>query len=381
MVGDSFGAQIVEQNLEKAIQEARDTAGSPEAVFFDPMSMFMGFDFLTRRTGIGSQRLGFFDLRRMSKTPIIGAIIGTRINQVSAFTQPQQDPYDIGFRITKIDKNEVGDPEIMKQLTAWMLTVGTPQHGEDLLETFTRKFMRDSLILDQACAEIVPRRDGLPAYLVAVDSATIRKLRASLEYFQPNQDTLFYAQVLQDRVVAEFTREQMIFGVRNPSTALVNAGYGLPELEILVRVVSTMLNAESYNAGQLTQGGTSKGIMVVKGDAPPDQMDTFRRDFREAIRNAAAYWRPPVLHIGKDGDIDWVQLDRSNRDIEYSELLNFLVKEASAVFQMDPSEINWQVGAVGSATTFESSAEAKQTMSQKRGLQPLLKFLSTRTGS
>jgi len=376
MVGDQFGAQIVEMNLEKAIKEARDTAGQPEAVFFDPMSMFMGFDFMNRRTGVGSQRLGFFDLRRMAMNPIIGSIIGTRINQMAAFCQPQQDPYDIGFRITKIDKNEAGDPTVMKELTEWILTAGTPQHGEDLLETFTRKFMRDSLILDQACAEIVPRRDGLPAYLVAVDSATIRKLKASLEYFQPNEDTLFYAQVLQDRVVAEFTRKQMIFGVRNPTTALVNAGYGMPELEILVRVVSTIINAEKYNAGQLTQGGTSKGIMVVKGDAPPDQMETFRRDFREAIRNAAQYWRPPVLQIGKDGDIDWVQLDRSNRDIEYSELLNFLVKQASAAFQMDPSEINWQVGAVGASTTFESSAEAKQTMSQKRGLQPLLKFLS-----
>ena len=82
------------------------------------------------------------------------------------------------------------------------------------------------------------------------------------------------------------------------------------------------------------------------------------------------------MHIGKDGEIDWVTLDRSNRDIEYSKLLEFLVKQAAGVFQMDPAEINWTTGPAGATTNFESGNKDKQTMSQKRGLEPLLTFLS-----
>ena len=376
IIGDSFGAEIVEQNLEKAIREARESSAAPTAVFHDPLSMFFGHDFVTRQSQFGAARLGFHELRRMAKNPIIGSIIQTRINQMAAFCKPQQDPYDIGYRITPFDKTAEGNLALTKDLSAWIYTVGIPEYGEDLLETFCRKFMRDSLTLDQACAEIIPSRDGTPAYLVTVDAATVRKLKASLEYFIPNNEEPFYAQVLQDRIVAQFTQEQLIFGVRNPITSIHNAGYGEPELEVLVRVVTTILNAERYNAGQLASGGTSKGVMVVKGDAGKAEMDSFRRDFREAIRNAAQYWRPPVLQVGKDGDIDWVQLDRSNRDIEYSALLEFLVKQAAAVYQMDPSEINWSTSSAKSRTTFESKSSDKQTTSQKRGLEPLLTFFS-----
>jgi len=377
IVGDSFGAQIVEQNLEKAIRTARETASAPEAVFHDPMSLFMGFDWMSRGQGHqGNLRVGFPELRRMAKNPIIGSIIQTRINQIAAFCKPQQDPYDLGFRISKFDKNESGDDTFIKDMTLWLYTMGIPRYGEDLLETWARKVMRDSLILDQACSEIIPTRDEEPAYLVAVDAATIRRTKESLNYFVPNDEEIFYVQVIRDQVKAEFTRSQMMYGVRNASTSIWGAGYGMPELEILIRTVTTILNGERYNAGQLTQGGTSKGVMVVKGDANKDQMDNFRRDFREAIRNASQYWRPPVLHIGKDGDIDWVQLDRSNRDMEYAQLMDFLVKEATSVFQMDPSEINWQITSVGSSTTFESSNSDKQKMSLRRGLEPLLTFLS-----
>lgn len=377
IIGDSFGAEIVEQNLEKAIEAARSSASSPEAVFHDPMSMFMGQDWLGRSQGHqGNLRIGFFELRRMSQNPIIGSIIGTRINQIAAFCKPQQDPYDVGYRISKFDKNEAPDDKFIKDMTHWMYTVGIPEFGEDLLETFARKFMRDSLILDQGTSEIIFTRDDQPAYLVAVDAATIRRTKEALNYFVPDEETTYYVQVIQDKVVAEFTQKQMIYGVRNASTSMSNAGYGMPELEILIRTVTTILNGERYNFGQLTQGGTAKGVMVIKGEAGKEQVDSFRRDFREAIRNASQYWRPPVLHIGKDGDIDWVQLDRSNRDMEYAQLMEFLVKEATAVYGMDPSEINWSTSSSGSKTTFESSQFDKQKMSVRRGLEPLLTFLS-----
>ena len=376
IIGDSFGAEVVEMNLEKAIQSARESAAAPEAVFHDPMSMFTGHDFMTRFSQSGAGRLGFNELRRMALNPIIASIVGTRINQMAAFCKPQASPYDVGYRIVPFDKSVPGNEEKMKEISTWIYTVGAPTFGEDLLETFCRKFMRDSLVLDQGCAEIIFQRDKLPAYMVVVDAATIRRLKASLEYFVPNEDTPFYAQVLQDRVVAEFTQKQLIYGVRNATTSIYNAGYGLPELEVLIRVVSTILNAERFNAGLLTQGGTAKGVMVIKGDANKDQVDKFRRDFREAIRNASTYWRPPVLHIGKDGEVDWVTLDRSNRDIEYAKLLEFLIKQATAIYQMDPSEINWTISSAGATTTFESSSSEKQKSSQKRGLQPLLTFFS-----
>lgn len=371
IVGDSFGASIVEQNLEKAIREARERADSPGATFYDPMSMFMGREWLQKTR----QGLGFQDLRQMARNPIINAIIGTRINQLAAFCRPQQDPYDIGYRVTTVDGSKPND-ERVKYIEGWLQQAGMPGYGEDLLETLVRKFMRDSLVLDQGCAEIVYRMNGEPAYVVAVDAATIRKLPASLNSYMTENEDPYYCQVIDDQVKATFTERQMMFGIRNPQTDIYQAGYGLSELEVLTRVITTILNTERFNSGQVTQGGTAKGLLVVKSDVEKTQFDSFKRDFREAIRNASSYWRPPVLQIARDGEVEWVQLDRSNRDMEYSAMFDFLVKQATGVYQIDPSEINWTIAGSGTTTNFEAGTSQKQELSKKRGLRPLLTFLA-----
>lgn len=373
MIGSSFGADLVEASLEKAMSEAAERASAPVASFYHPMEIFTGREWVQR----GNRPISYEDLRAMARNPIIGAIIQTRVSQIAAFCSPQQDAYDYGFKITSDDKTLEKDTEFMRNVQEWVYNCGIPGYGESNLETFARKFMRDSLTIDQACAEVVGRRNGAPAYMVAVDGASIRRLKESLNYATPPSSiTPHYVQIIDEQIVAKYTYDQLIFGVRNPQTDLAYAGYGMSELEILVRTVTSILNTEKYNSGQITQGGTQKGVLVVKGDTPSDQFDSFKRDFREAIRNAASFWRPPVLRIGKDAEIEWVTLDRSNRDMEYAQLFDFLVKQACGVYQIDPSEINWQIGATGSTTTFESRGDLKIQASQNRGLKPLLTFLA-----
>lgn len=373
IIGDQFGAAIVESRLEKALEDARDRAAAPQSTFYDPLTMFMGKEWMVRRNAA----MSFEDLRAMARTPIIASIIHTRMNQVAAFCQPHNDAYDLGFAIKPVKPNVKPKQKTVDALVDWMYHCGLPGYGDPLLETWARKYIRDSLTLDQACSEIVPAKDGTPAYLIAVDSAMIRKLKASLEFATPaKRGTPMFVQVMNEKVVAQYSNEELMFGIRNPQTEMRTAGYGLSELELLVRVITTILTTERYNSGQLAQGGTQKGVLVVTGDAERTQFESFKRDFREAIRNAASYWRPPVLNIGKDAKVDWVTLDRSNRDMEYAQLFDFLVKQSCAMFQIDPIEINWQIGATGQTTTFESRQSDKVTTSQQRGLKPLLTFLA-----
>lgn len=373
MVGDALGASIVELSLEKAIQEARENANAPKATFYDPLELFMGREWVQR----SNQTLDPATLRQMAKNPIIGSIVSTRINQMAAFCSIQQKEYDLGFKIVSSDPTIELEPGLTQAAQEWIYTCGMPGYGEDLLETLVRKTMRDSLILDQCCAEIVNRRNGVPAYLVAVDGGSIKKMRAALNYATPpGKAEVHYVQVLDDQIAAKYSSNEMIFGIRNPQTDLSYNGYGMPELEILVRTVTAILNTEKYNSGMLSAGGMQKGVLVVAGDVDNTQFDTFKRDFREATRNAASYWRPPVIRISKDGKVEWKQLDQANRDMEYAALFDFLVKEACGVYQIDPSEINWQIGASGASTTFEGRSDTKASESKKRGLKPLLTFFA-----
>jgi len=377
IIGSSLGADIVEQNIEKALSAAQSASSqglsAPNTMFFDPLQMFMGREWLLKQNGQG---LTYADLRAMATNPIIAAITGTRVQQMAGFMQPARAAHDQGFVLLSDDEDAQTNDEAKREIETFLLSCGMWGFGDSTLEDFCRKFMMDSLVLDQACAEVVLRRNREPAYFVSVDSATIRLLKTSLDAHLPPGDEPLYAQVLHDRIVANYSENQMIFGVRNPSSSILSLGYGTSELEKLVRVVTTILNADKFNSGQLTQGGLHKGLVVVKGDATPDQFNSFKRDFREAVRNAADYWRPPVLKVSKDSEIDWVTLDKSNRDMEYAQLFDFLVKQACGVYQIDPIEINWSVGASGGRQTFENRLSDKVRASHKKGLQPLLRFFA-----
>lgn len=372
VIGSSLGADIVEMNIEKALNSASQMAEAPTTHFFDPLTMFQGREWLVRQNA----GLTFWDMRRMAMNPIVQSIVGTRIQQMAGFMAPARGAHDQGFVLVSDDPQANQNTARKDEITEFIMSCGIWGFGDNALEDFCRKFMRDSLVLDQACGEIVNKRNGEPGYFVAVDGATIRLLKRSLDKHRPPGDEAVYAQVLHDRVVATYTVDQMMFGVRHPQTDIRQLGYGQSELETLIRTITTILNADKFNAGQLTQGGLHKGLLVVKGDATPDQFNSFKREFREAQRNAADYWRAPVLKVAKDSDIDWVTLDKSNRDMEYAALFDFLVKQSCGVYQIDPIEINWAVGASGGRQTFENRLSDKIRASHKKGLQPLLRFFA-----
>lgn len=380
MVGSAFGADVMLQQIEKSLDTARQAgaeAGQPVSHFWDPISLFMGREWLLKRGGMGTGGLTFHDLRRMSTNPIIASIIQTRLNQAASFMVPSTGPHDPGFRIVSDDEEAMKDTETVQALTQFVLNCGLEGFGEGSLEILARKCLRDSLVLDQCCAEVVPRRNQEPGYVVAVDGATIRRLKRSLEFYRPPGEDPFYAQIIQDKIAAQYTARQLMYGIRNPQTNVHLMGYGMSELEFLFQIVATILNASRFNASLLSQGGINKGILVVRKPPERGAFNAFKRDFREAYRNAAQFWDPPVLGVPEGAEIDWVKLDQSQRDMEYAQLFDFLVKQACGVYQIDPAEVNWSIGAAGSRTTFESKQEAKLRASQRKGLKPLLNFFAS----
>lgn len=378
IVGSAFGADVVELNLEKAIRDAEQKAvltQKPVSQFWDPYTLFMGREWLYRAKSV----LTFEDLRAMSRSPIIAAIIQTRLNQVAAFCSPSAFTGDYGFKVTMMGDATAKEPDklnaaIVREATDWLSTAGQIGFGDKTLEDFARKFIRDSLTLDQACAEIVPRLDKLPSYLAAVDGATIRRTAQSLVFNSPATE-VFYVQVIDETKRAEYNKAQLIFGIRNPQTDIRANGYGMSELEYLINLITIMANAEKYNSSQLAQGGIQKGVLIVKGEVDKMEIQSFRRDFRQAIQTAATGWRPPVLHIGTGAEVDWQELDRSNKDMEYAQLFEFVVKLSTAVYQISPAEINWNISS-GSRVSFQGSQKDVLNYSQDKGLRPLLKFFA-----
>lgn len=353
----------------------------------------IGWDETTVTTDIHPSRgITFNTLRQIGKIPAVGAIIRTRTNQVAEFAHPVRRFGDLGFVIEPDEILGVVDPETQEEcnrIAKWVLTCGDPAcgHGEDF-ETFLRKLTPDSLELDQGCFEIRETMSGEIAGFQSVDSATIRFAVPDKQeqwHLQTREDMEQEGQVIQvldGKIVAQWPRSKLAIGIRNPRTDLKSKGYGDPELYLLASVLSWMTDAEVYNAASFKNGSHAKGLLAVKSRMPREQFQQLRREFFQMLKGPKNAHKTMMLQLdaAKDTmeDIQYLNMARSNQEMEFAQWLGYLQKLTAAVFQMDPAEINFVYGSENQSGGLQQSSGASRVeYSREKGLRPLLRAIES----
>jgi hypothetical protein len=180
--------------------------------------------------------------------------------------------------------------------------------------------------------------------------------------------------VYNNIVIAEYRPHEMAFCVRNPSTDIGTYGYGTSELEMLTRVITSWLHTFDYNSRFFQQGTVAKGFMHLKGPVNRRQIEGFERQWHNLLSGVKNSWRVPILNT--QDDIQWVNMSQSNRDMEFAQWLDFLIKTSCAIYQIDPIEINFLYGNTGqSGGLTQGSNEEKYKESRDKGLIPLLNHI------
>lgn len=364
--------------------------------------------------------LDYYKLKQISYSdPIISAIIQTRLNQVSAFTIVQPDKYKAGFKVRMRDlEKEPSDAEKKRcrELEQFVLNCGVPENFEDTpelkrrdsFEKFIRKIARDSLVYDQLNFEVTPRRNGRPYCFTAVDAGTIRLVPDKKEQMESTQSAhtqnydFFqiqppqaqhglrakefnpkhpkYVQVINGVVRHTFDEWEMAFGVRNPRTDILSYGYGLSEIEMMVTTVTSHINAEIYNRKVFTQGSVAKGMLAFEGTVPRDQLEAFRRQWHQQVSGVNNAWKTPIMSMGGDTKLNWIDFQKSNKDMEFGKWLEYCIKTICGVYQIDPIEIGFDISKMGASSSNagglgEGSPVQRIVQSQDKGLNPLLRFI------
>lgn len=277
---EKYYSQLLKQSHQKS-------ASGMKSLIVDPLDTAASMGYYTK-----TSVLSFPALRAMARTPIIRAIINTRKDQVAEHCKPQQDKYSKGFIFKKKGVGQDDwtdrDKKIAEQLSEFILNCGDDDQKWDLddFDCFIRKLVEDSLVLDQACYEIVPNRGGQPNQFIAVDSAMFRiadsydnehntNNRQQVKGYFPS-----YVQIYQGNIIQEFYPWELCFGIRNPSTNIYAANYGRSELEDLVQIVTSMLNSDKYNGNFFRHGSAPKGALLIKkGNVNPNTIAQLRRDW------------------------------------------------------------------------------------------------------
>lgn len=378
-VGEIYKAQRFLQNVEK-----KEEGVKGKSMILDPQQAWGAQGYKQK-----NYNLSYDMLRMMAKTIIIKPIVETRKEQVLNFCEPQKDKYSMGFVIRpKKMKEKNGKPSLslaqekrVEELTEFILNCGNVNREwqGDNFHSFTRKFVQDSLTLDQGTAEVIRDRKGLPVEFLATDGATYRIADSYMEAIESNLKPEeekngyhpAYVQIYQGKIMAEFYPWELMFWVRNPSSSIFYNGYGRGELEDLIENVTATLNADSYNSNYFKVGSNPKGIVRLSGNINPGRMEEFRSQWQatmSGVRNAHK------MMIVESDKMDFISTQQSNKDMEWARYFEFLIKISCAHFKIDPAEINFPLsGSTEQKPMFESDNKARLEFSKDKGLKPLIK--------
>lgn len=371
-----------QDKYQEIMGEKRDD--EKKSYVIDPMDFVTSLGFKNK-----AMPVSYETLRRMATVPVINAIIKTRVNQIAAFAEPQKDKYSTGFKIFKKGKEgskmTKAEQKVAADIENFILNCGVGDNiwaGDDF-DTFIRKITKDSLIYDQLTFEVVRNKKGQPVHFFATDASTYRiadsidedsyqgREKEAINGYLPT-----YVQVKDGVIYSEFYPWELCFGIRNADTSVENYGYGISELEELIHTVTAMLWSDEYNRKFFSQGSAPKGIIRINGSVNPAKIQEFKQQWISMMSGVSNSWKTPILEADK---MDFINLQSNNRDMEYNKWVEYLIKIATAIYTIDPAEINFPMqGSSDTNTVFESSNESKLKQSKDKGLYPLLKFIQAK---
>lgn len=384
--------ELLKANL--YLGEINKTNPHIQSVFFDPNDLAGNGKGFKDSKGV----LSFSTLRRMGDIYIIRAIVNTRIEQVQNFLHFSEDEQKEGYTIRrkkslfkeeKEDELSNEDKRKIENIVKFLENGGWNEKWDNLdsFQEFVRKITFDSLTLDQLAFEVVRSRDWELKKFRAIDASLIR----FLDTVDPRQREAFegyrfkgylprYCMVWDDMIIRNpMTKEPILyypwelgFGIRNKTSNIRKNGYGTSELETLVEIITWILWGMSYNGLFFKQGSQPKGFINVKNaNISPSTLNEFRQAWMQTMRGVENSHRVPVIN---GIDLEWIDLQKGNRDMEFNDWLKFLVIMSCSVYRIDPTELGFQFK--DQTQIFgQDGQKARLQHSREKGLKPILVFL------
>ena len=322
-------------------------------------------------------------LRYLARMPMIDAILSIMIGDIARFHVPQPHRFAPGYTFAMRDpdaKPSKAAKKRIQELKTWASTCGDPALNTGVsFEAWARKSFRDSFILDAFATEVRTTRGGKIAGFEHVDAGTIYRAKpspAAVAEGRRDPNDHGFVQVVGNRKVAEFAATQLIYGVRRPRGDLRVNGYGYPELEILVRYITYLLNAELFNAANFTNGVHNAGVGVFKSKMSDDTFRAFERKWYALLDGAAKAKKVPMVRLDPEEkeDFKFVSMGATNKEMEFVAWINHVFQGICFVYGIDAAELGKVYGNEGQKAAMSSaSGDDKIAASKERWRNPVLR--------
>lgn len=384
---------------------------APKAILSDPYFEQATQHFIqkTKMSRISNRTLKDVSLRDW----LVSAIIQGRVDTMLRFSRPEHKRFEMGFRVVKRDVNahySEEDNEICRQLEDFLYHCGRTKDvipGQEMLfGEFLKLTLRDAMTFGHVAIEKVLNRKGALHHFRPVPAESTyrinqmtsreiveREVEASRRHYMerlkrltndpgamanPTDRELAYFKYVQmsydNRVLAAFGDEDMIFKLFNAQNFPDSQGYCYGPLELAIINITNHLNVENYNANFFTHGFAARGLLHLKGTVTQSQLTGFRRQFYNSISGTQHAWRTPII-AGLD-DVQWIQMSGSAKEMEYINFNHHLMRTICTQFQIDPVELglDFLTSPSGRSASQQVNNEYKINYSRERGLYPILMF-------
>lgn len=332
-----------------------------------------------------ASNFNFDSMRTMvDRTPILSAVVMTRIRQIKRFCRATTKGVGPGFQIRLRDmqdgqKLKKIEQDSIKALEGFFTNCGwenNPRERQrlrrDNFSGFMAKLVRDSLVMDSAPIETEYKRNrdlGMDGFY-AVDGATIRLCN---EDGYKGDDEIFALQVVQGNLRTAYTFHDLIYVPRNPRTDVLQGGYGMSETELLVSTVTGFLNAMTYNQKFFDSNAIPKGLLHLSGDYSQDDLNSFKRYWNSMVRGINNAWTLPVMvSKNQESKASFENFGVDVNEIMFAKWMTFLTSIICAIYGIAPDEINFESFTSGASALSGSDTEEKLINSKDKGLRPLL---------
>lgn len=256
--------------------------------------------------------------------------------------------------IVKYDSTQPASETLAKQIKQ---TFTMPNPRNDSFRSFMEPVVEDILVLDAGCIENVRSLRGQVVQMFPVDGATIR-VSNTWDGSEPDEPRYFWYPDWQER--ARLKTQDLVYIMANPRTYSV---VGLSPLETLKLAVDSELQGAEYNRRQVTNAAPD-GVLDLGEGARPEDVDRFK-----------SYWSAEVAgkgvlgFIGNTKGAQFIKFRENNRDMQFLEWQEYLVRKIAAVFGLSPQDLSL------TTDVNRSTSETQSQNTEDRGLRPLMALI------
>jgi len=228
-----------------------------------------------------------------------------------------------------------------------------PNLSVESFRSWVEPILEDILVLDAGVIEKERNLGGGIAALHGTDGAKVKV--STLWDGDPDETRYWWVPTPQYEV--PFKNDELVYIMANPRTYSV---LGLSPLETLKTTIDAEVNGSQYNVRQVTNAAPD-GMLDLGETARPEMVEGFKSYWLSEVAGRGA-----MAFIGGTKGAKFVPFRPGNREMQYQEWLQYLVRKIAAVYGISPQDLG---------ITFDinrATSETQMEMTEDRGLRPLL---------